>query len=146
MEWEGVGLTHWGRDKMASVLQTTLSNTFSWMRLLQLRLRFHWSLFPRVQSTIFQHWFRWLLCADQVTNHYLNQWWFDYRCIYLSLGLNELIAPTPDGSKWQIRSCKISWHLTDCGLATSYSLKYLGQHWGARQATSHFLKLCWLIV
>ena len=22
------------------------------------RLRFHWSLFPRVQSTIFQHWFR----------------------------------------------------------------------------------------
>ena len=26
-------LTHWGRDKMAAISQTTLSNTFSWMKL-----------------------------------------------------------------------------------------------------------------
>ena len=26
----------------------------------------------------------------QVTSHYLNQWWLNYRCIYASLGLNEL--------------------------------------------------------
>ena len=28
-------LTHWGRDKMAAVSQTTLSNTFSWMKMLE---------------------------------------------------------------------------------------------------------------
>ena len=53
-----VHLTHWGRDKMATVSQTTLSNAFSWMKMLEFRLRFHWSLFLRVQLTIFQHWFR----------------------------------------------------------------------------------------
>ena len=41
-------LTHWGRDKMAAVSQTTLSDAFSWMKMLEFRLRFHWSLFLRV--------------------------------------------------------------------------------------------------
>ena len=36
-----------GRDKMAAVSQTTLSNAFSWMKMLEFRLRFHWSLFLR---------------------------------------------------------------------------------------------------
>ena len=53
-----IWLTHWGRDKMAAVSQTTLSNAFSWMKMSEFRLRFHWSLFLRVQLTIFQHWFR----------------------------------------------------------------------------------------
>ena len=51
-------LTHWGRDKMAAVSQRTLSNAFSWMKMLEFRLKFHWSLFLRVQLTIFQRWFR----------------------------------------------------------------------------------------
>ena len=51
-------LTHWGRDKMAAVSLTILSNTFSWMKMLEFRLRFHWSLSLRVQLTIIQHWFR----------------------------------------------------------------------------------------
>ena len=49
---------HWGRDKMDATSQMTLSNAFSWMKMLQFRLKIHWSLFPRVQLTIFQHWFR----------------------------------------------------------------------------------------
>ena len=49
-----VVLTHWGRDKMAAIFQTTFSNAFSWMKMFKFRLRFHWSLFPRVQLTIFQ--------------------------------------------------------------------------------------------
>ena len=36
-------LTHWGRDKMAAISQTTLSNAFSWMKMLDFRLKFHWS-------------------------------------------------------------------------------------------------------
>ena len=51
-------LTHWGRDKMNAISQTTFSNAFSWMKSFEFRLNFHWSLFLRVQSTIFQHWFR----------------------------------------------------------------------------------------
>ena len=34
-------LAHWGRDKMAAVSQTTLSNAFSWMKMSEFRLRFH---------------------------------------------------------------------------------------------------------
>ena len=52
-------LIHWGQDKMADIFQTTFSNVFSWMKInvYELRLKFHWSLFLRVQITIFQHWF-----------------------------------------------------------------------------------------
>ena len=51
-------LTHWGRDKMAAIFQTTFSNAFSWMKMHEFRLRFHWSLFLRLELTIFQHWSR----------------------------------------------------------------------------------------
>ena len=47
-------LTHWGRDKMASIFQTA----FSWMKMCEFLLKFHESLFLMVQLTIFQHWFR----------------------------------------------------------------------------------------
>ena len=36
----------------------TFSDAFSWMKVNEFRLRFHWSLFLRVQLPIFQHWFR----------------------------------------------------------------------------------------
>ena len=65
-------LTHWGRDKMAAISQTTFSSAFSWMKTFEFWLRFHWSLFIRVQLTIFQYWFRQWLGADQATSHYLN--------------------------------------------------------------------------
>ena len=48
-------LTHWGRDKMDAIFQMTFSNAFSWMKMVEFRLTFHWSLFPRVKSTMFQH-------------------------------------------------------------------------------------------
>ena len=37
-------LTHWGRDKMDAISQTTFSNTFSWMKMFEFWLNFHWSL------------------------------------------------------------------------------------------------------
>ena len=49
-------LTQWGWNKMATISQTTISYAFSWK--LWFRLKFHWSLFPRVELTIFHHWFR----------------------------------------------------------------------------------------
>ena len=51
-------LTHWGRGKMAAIFQTTFSTSFSWLKMYEFWLRFHWKLFPRVQLTIFHHWFR----------------------------------------------------------------------------------------
>ena len=51
-------LTHWGQDKMDAISQTTFSNAFSWMKMYECRLRFHWSLFLGFELTIFQHWFR----------------------------------------------------------------------------------------
>ena len=80
----------WGRDKMVAIFQKTFSNTFSWMKMYEFQLRFHWSLFLRVKLTLLQHWFRLWLGADQATSHYLNQWWLVYWCIYVSLGLNSL--------------------------------------------------------
>ena len=62
-------------------------------KMFEFRLKFHWSLFLRVQISIFQHWFRYWLGADQATSHYLNQWWLVYWRIYASLGVNELTMP-----------------------------------------------------
>ena len=44
--------------QMDAISQTPFSNGFSWMKVFEFRLNFHWGLFPRVQLTKFQHWFR----------------------------------------------------------------------------------------
>ena len=51
-------LTHWGQDKMDAISQTTFSSAFSWMKMFEFLLKFHWSLFLSVQLTIIRHWFR----------------------------------------------------------------------------------------
>ena len=38
-------LTHWGRDKMDATPQTTFSNTFSWMKTFESKIKFHWNIF-----------------------------------------------------------------------------------------------------
>ena len=83
-------LTHWGRDEIDAISQTTLPNAFSWMKMYRFRLIFHRTLFPGIQLSIFHHWVRWWLGAVQATSHYLDQWWLVYWRIYASLGLNEL--------------------------------------------------------
>ena len=51
-------LTHWGRDKMDAISQKTFSSAFSWLKMFEFQLKFHWSLFLGAQLAIFQHWFR----------------------------------------------------------------------------------------
>ena len=58
MTKQSLQVWNWGRDKVDAISQTTFSSAFSWMKMFELRLKFHWSLFLRVQLTIFQHWFR----------------------------------------------------------------------------------------
>ena len=69
--------------------------------------RFHGSLFPRVHSNWqrSQHWFRWWLCAEQGTSHYLKSCWLSavsHICIIV---------------------------LIHCGLVTPYEGIDLGQFW-----------------
>ena len=51
-------LTHWSRDKIATIFQMAYSNAFCWMKMYEFPLIFHWSLFLMFQLTIIQHWFR----------------------------------------------------------------------------------------
>ena len=51
-------LTHWGRDKMATILWTTFSKAFSSKKMFEIQLKFHRILFLRVQLTVSQLWFR----------------------------------------------------------------------------------------
>ena len=60
---------------MAAILRTTYSIAFSWMQTYEFRLKFDLPLLLRVQWAILKHW--------SAINHYLNQWWLDYRCIYM---------------------------------------------------------------
>ena len=76
--------------KITTVSQTIFSNAISWVKIYELRLRFHCRLFLRFELTIFQHWFRQWLGTDQATSHLLDQWWLIYWRIYASLGINEL--------------------------------------------------------
>ena len=76
--------------QMDAISQTTFWNAFSWMKMFEFRLKFHWGVFLRFQLTLFQHWYRYWLGAVHATSHYLNQWWLVYWRIYASLGLNEL--------------------------------------------------------
>ena len=69
----------WSRDKMVSILQTTVSNSFSWMHILEFWSKLHWNSFlTGVQLSMSQHWFRWWLGTLRVTSHYLNQYRFVY--------------------------------------------------------------------
>ena len=71
-------LAYWDRNKKAAIFQTTFSNAFSWMKIYEFRLRFHWSLFLRARLIISQHWFRWWLGAVHGTSHCLKQCWLVY--------------------------------------------------------------------
>ena len=91
------------------------------MKMFEYRLKFHWSLFLRVQLTIFQHWFRKWLGAVHATSHYLNQWWLVYWCIYASLGLNELKIKSYHGTKQNTRKRQTLWKI-------GYTKSYLNQY------------------
>ena len=79
-------------NKMAAFSQTIFSYTFLWMKSFLFWLKFHWSLFLKVQLKITQHWFRKWFGAVQATSHYLIQCLPDSLMhIYVALGGDELI-------------------------------------------------------
>ena len=106
-------LIHWGRDNMAAIFQTTFS--FSGMKMCEFRLNFHWSLFPRVQSTMMYHWFRCWFGAKQTPSHYLKQGWsslLTHICIIRTQCDDSLISGCAYMQRWtnlslvQINFCR----------------------------------------
>ena len=83
-------LTHWGWYKMAAIFHMTLSNVLSWMKILEFRVKCHWSLFlcPINNIPTLVQIMGW--CRPLTSHYYLNQWWLVYWCKYVSLGINEL--------------------------------------------------------
>ena len=80
-----VCLTHWGRNKMAAFFQMMFPNAFSWKKLYEFRLRFHWRLFLRVQLTIYHHWLRFysriyalLAILAWISNNMLRKVWHEW--------------------------------------------------------------------
>ena len=53
-----ISLAYWDRGQIAAISQTIFWNVFSWMKMYEFRLRFHWNMFLRFELTIVQHWFR----------------------------------------------------------------------------------------
>ena len=92
IQTQEISLTHWGWDKMTTILQMTFWNAFSWIKIVLFCVKFQLNLFPRVQLTTIQHWFGKGLGAEEATSHYDGL--FHWR-IYPSLGLNELRAQSP---------------------------------------------------
>ena len=60
---------------MATISQALFSDAFLWMKSFVFWLKFHWSLFLRIQLIITQHWFRQWLSDKKATSRYLNQCW-----------------------------------------------------------------------
>ena len=93
------------------------------------RLRFHLSLFLRIQLKIFHNWFWQWLGTGQVTSHCVNQWWLVYWRICVTrpqlVNLNfGLVTPYGDielvSILVQMRVC--------CTLPPSHYI-YLNQYW-----------------
>ena len=84
-----LGLTHWGQDEMAAMLQVTFSNALLWIKTFDFQIKLHWNMFfvsNRQLVTIG-------LGNDLAPNrpHAITSTNDDpvHWCIYESLGLNK---------------------------------------------------------
>ena len=93
-------LTHWSGYIMTTMLQATISNAFYWLKTHGFQISFHLNIFPRIQLTTNQYWFRLWLGAEQATRHYWTNDGMFYWRMNASLGFNEL----SNQSIW-IRDC-----------------------------------------
>ena len=83
-------LTHIAHTNWQSFWQTTFSNAFSWMEMIEFRFKLHskCSMFLTVQLTISQHWFRPWPGAEPLSEPTLSR--FHLR-IYAALGGDKLL-------------------------------------------------------
>ena len=98
-----------------------------------LRFKFHWNLFPGVQMTISQHWFRQWLGAEQATSHCLSQCRPSSlthicgtrgRCVYCIC--HGFSTTTVDQKKYKWYECSCDVHIDslvlDCSISVANAL------------------------
>ena len=83
-------LTQWGQEKTDAISQTTFSSVFSWMKTIDFRSKFHWSLILRVQLKLSSIGSENGYVASSRQAKSLNQW-------YLVYGVNR-----PHWVKWYV--------------------------------------------
>ena len=77
---------------MAGKSQATFSNALSSVQIVECRLKYHWSLFPKAQLTTSQYWFRqWLGAVRRQAITWTNADPVSWR-IYAGLGEDELMT------------------------------------------------------
>ena len=116
---QDLALIYWGQDTMATILQTTFSNTFSSMKILVLRLKFQISFQgPNKQETSIGS------DDDLVTSHYLNWWWpsvLAHVCFTWHQGVNSL---APGRFQFNIRNGIFKLTLVNGAWGISYEIAF----------------------
>ena len=102
-----------GLKKMATIFQTIFSNTFSWMKIYEFWLRFHWSLFVRVQLTTFQHCVTQLQLIKKSFNSLIHRnvkEWQAMQCIFMFLKINQQVESWCCSSWFQVSGVDLLLH------------------------------------
>ena len=92
--------------------------------MVEFRFKFRWNLFPGLQLTINQHWFRQWVGAEYATSHYLNQCWpssLTHICGTRGNDLNEY-----DMESFLVVLTIWNWPY---GKSTNYRWKHLVYYW-----------------
>ena len=90
--------THWGRDKLADIFQTTFSNALN--ENVWIPIKISLNFVPKGRNNNIPALVQikaWRRSGDK---SFMNQWWLVHRRIYASLGLNELRMQTRN--QWDV--------------------------------------------
>ena len=85
-------LSHWDRDKMAAILQTTFSNAFSCLKMYELRLRFHWSLGPTNNIQALVQIMAWRWPGDKLLSELMMVSFFTHICVTRPQWVTEILT------------------------------------------------------
>ena len=86
-----------GTFKMATILQTTFSNTISGMKMIDFQLKINWILFFRVQLTISPHWFIGWAHSQNDPCYWLSHWYIQcsHFALVRDLPILQLVSHSP---------------------------------------------------
>ena len=138
-------LTHWGRGKMAAIFQTTFSNAFSWVKMFEFCLRFHWSLLQRFELiTSLVQILAWRWPGDKPSSEAMMVRLPMHIYVTQPQWVNSL---SPHSSGFDFKKCNFQSWFTECMVSSDLlmimaSTLVLVMAWYC-QAISHYLSQCW---
>ena len=128
----------WSQDKMAAISQMTFSNAFSWIKMYEFDLRFNWTLFlPKGTINNIQALVQ-IRAWCQPGNKPLSETMIVYRCIYVSLYLNEVRMPVLSGvDVW------IVWYKWERTVTKQTYLRSINKWWKEKMLYMCCYKIHW---